>query len=926
MLNRPLRLSALALALAAIGTVSVGTITAPRVLANVDHASSDAYLEKAKQYFQAGQLREASIELKNALRSSPDNAQARMMLGKIALMGNDLRGAEKEIRRAAEIAPSDEADVLLGEIHLQEGNAKLALEAVSRSSQTGQMQVEKLVIAGAALMTLERYKDAELRFREVLEIDNTRVEGHFGLARVFAATKDYSAANRTIDAILADKPDYSPAWLLRGELSMASGGHNAAFQAFTKAVELNPYDINPLISRARAHLAAGDIAGAKVDANALERMAGDAPITHYINAAIAFAEGDSDGANRSFTQLQRAFDEFPPAVLLGALIKNQRGELSQANSLLQRYIQMEPGNLDALRALAGIRLKMGQPSSAADILEDVISRTPADVTSLRQLASAYLALDRVDAAGRIYEQMVAAGGGGSDVAFAETALGMLDPTLTASGSELSDPRMRIAVLKASDAIMSGNLDQAQTVIDRIESSAPDTASVLALKGGLAGARGDKPAARKHLDAALARNPELIAALQASEALDRQAGDETASADRLRRLLQQKPASEMLTLRLARTLSTTGKQSEALDMLRQQARVLPNSEIIQRALISGLLVTNADAEAAQVAAKMARIPNVSTPTMVFAATALMDAGAADQAVPVAEALTRALPDSPRAVTLYAEALADSGRLDDAYAVLTQGAKRWPNDTGIAGTHVNLAVAAKDAEQARAAADRFAQNDPAGGSRMRARALGALGQPAMAVEVLEAAFARTPDGRLATELFTSRRRAGRDEAAFAGLNEWLGRKPDDRSALMTLATGYMESGQNQRAEGVYARFLELEPQNPVALNNYAWLRHKAGWGDALDYAERAYTAAPGSPEIADTYGWMLVQYGRLQQGLALLEQAAKASPDNPEIGYHLAYALSQSGRIAEAREALTVTLDTSRAFEARTEAEALLATLR
>ncbi len=917
-----LKTTALALALSSVAIAGQATLIAPPVMAKADSAATDETFQRAKKMFAKGDLRDASIELKNVLRANPDHAAARLMLGKISLTGGDLETAEKEVGRAHRLAPNDETSVLLGEIALQRGKAKEALAAVKGDSATDEMRIQKLVISSSALIRLNRLDEAEKTNRDILAIAPSRVEGHFGLARVFAAQKKYTAANDKVDEIVRGKPDYAPGWILRGEVSLLTGDKHAAFVSFDKAVDLQPDDIGPLISRARANLANGDIDGAREDSKLVKRIMPDAPIRHYIDAAISFAEGDYETANNSFTQLQRSFDEFSPAVLLGALIKTQRGELNQADSLLLRYISMEPGSLDARRALATVRLRNGQPSNAVDILEKILADTPDDIGTQRRLASAYLMLDRFDDAGQ-YFAAIANSSNRANAQQARSALALLDPAAAQTNPELADPAVRAALLKASDALWTGDADNAEKVLEKLAGSASDSPSVLALRGGIAASRGDRDLAKRQLDKALAAKPDLIAAHVAYESLD---ATPYSAVERLEALLNKNPGSEFLSMRLVQRLSETGRTDEALAVLRAQTSRLPGSAALSREYVKTLALTEEMDGASREAARLAAVSDASLSDIAFATNSLIDFGAGDAAVTAADRLVKSAPGSARAVILKAEALASAGRVQEAYRDLRNALKRWPGNVSVAGTMATLAIERRDSKVAQEAAQAISRSNPSAAARLLSHAAGELGQPVVAVDVLEKAFRKKPNGRMAVALFGARKRAGRSDAAYDGLKSWIADNPRDRGAVMAYATALMETAQYGEAEEMYARFLTLEPNNPVALNNYAWLRHKSSRPDALDYAQRAFEAAGGSPEVADTYGWMLVEYGKLKQGLALLSRAAKAAPKNPEIGYHYAAALSKAGRGVEARTVLTGVLNGSGKFEKRGDAETLLSTLR
>ncbi len=906
-------LTALAIALALTG----GTVaTSAPVLAKAYAKGTDETFTRAEKLFDARKFRDASIELKNVLRSNPDHAPARLVLGKIALLGGDLETAEKEVGRSHRLAPTDESSILMGEIALQRGKPDEALAVVAGGAETDDLMAQKLVIRSASLVELDRLDEAEKANHDILAIDSRRVEGHFGLARVYAARKDYVRATDKVDEIVKGKPDYAPGWILRGEVSLITGDKHAAFISFDKAVALQPNDISPLISRARASLANGDIEQARIDAKAIAKLSSDAPIVHYLDGAIAFAEGDYDAANNSFTQLQRSFDRFAPAVLLGALIKTERKEYNQADSLFLRYIAMEPDNLDARRALANVRMRMGQPSNAVDILRKLLAETPDDTGTRRRLASAYLTLDQFGDAREQFEVLLETGNP-TEQRHARNALTLLDP-----GSK-DDPAFRIALLKASNALANNDPDEAESALDALPGETQRAARVLAMRGGIEATRGNSDTARRQLNAALSAEPELLAAHVALEQLDPSPGT---SIERLRKMVASNPRSEFLTMRLARSLADSGRSNEAMTILSEGIKRLPNSTGLSTTYISGAILSGRSDDVTREALRLASMKNASPEELSFAATSLMDAKAGEAAVKAADRLVKMSPDAPRAAVIQAEALALAGRHNDAYAALRRGLKRWPGHAGVAGTMANLAVKQRDAGVAKEAAQALSRRDAGAAARLLAHVAAEMGNPADGVGILEKAMGQKPDGRTATALYGARVRAGQDDAAKKGLKDWIAKNPRDRGAIITYATALMDRGDYKEAETAYADFLKLEPGNPVALNNYAWLRHRSERPDALDYAERAFEAAGGAPEVADTYGWMLVEYGKLDRGLALLARAAKIAPDNPEIGYHYAAALSKAGRGAEARTILTGVLDNSGKFAARGDAESLLSTLR
>jgi len=906
---------------AILSTVAVPALylTATPVAANVQQHLDNPYVASAQSHFDQGRYREASIELKNALRQDPEHAHARFLLGRILFERGDLAGATKELSRAHGLNPTDATAVWLAEAKLQSGDAEGALTLVDGEGSTIDSTVNRLTVKAAALSSLKRFDEAEAAYRQTLEIDPRRVEGHFGIAQVYVGRRDYVAAADKLDEIVIGKPDFSPGWMLRGEVALAKGDKQAAFVAFDKAVNLAPNTAPPLIARARAHLASGDLARAKVDSAAVQQIAENSPISHYLNSAVAFAEGDIDRANRSFTHLQRNFEGFPPAVLLGALIKHQKGAHGQADALLVRYISLQPENLEARRALASVRLANGQPRNAIEMLQSVLKVAPNDSASVRQMASAQLSMNQYEEAHATFRRLTQIGTE-AEVRDAEMALKLLSPPTDASDPIFSNAEVRRTLLKAVDRSSNSDPKTAKKLLDGLD--VPESATVLALRGSVESELGNGEPARKLLTRALEIEPELASAIATFEMLDRREGRADEILPRLQTLLSARPKSEMLTLGIAQRMGIEGNREQATKFLSERVTIAPQSVPISRAYVSALMLKKNFPAAADEAFRLSTIAPENPGVLVFAANALIDAQAADRAVEVATRVRDLVPNSPRSASLLAEAQAQSGAIDTARETLRAAMKKWPDQVGVAASLVKLEVAQKNAAGVKTVTKALARKRPNAAARLTATALAEMGQPGLAVEALERAFAKRPDQRLAVDLFSARRRAGRDEVAFAEMAKWLEANRDDRQELMSYATGLLESGKQGEAAAAYQSYLALEPNNPVALNNYAWLRHQSQRPDALDYAQRAYKAASGSPEIADTYGWMLVTYGKLKEGLDLLQSAREASPNSPGIQYHFAYALSKVGRKDEAKKILVNVLQGTASFTERAEAEQLM----
>lgn len=116
--------------------------------------------------------------------------------------------------------------------------------------------------------------------------------------------------------------------------------------------------------------------------------------------------------------------------------------------------------------------------------------------------------------------------------------------------------------------------------------------------------------------------------------------------------------------------------------------------------------------------------------------------------------------------------------------------------------------------------------------------------------------------------------------------------------------------------------VDSANPVLLNNLAWQYYERGDERAEETARRAYELAPGHPQIADTYGWILLSRNA-REALPLLTEAARRAPGDLQIQYHLAAALVAGGYGVRARPILERLLADDRNGSRQAQARELLA---
>lgn len=132
-----------------------------------------------------------------------------------------------------------------------------------------------------------------------------------------------------------------------------------------------------------------------------------------------------------------------------------------------------------------------------------------------------------------------------------------------------------------------------------------------------------------------------------------------------------------------------------------------------------------------------------------------------------------------------------------------------------------------------------------------------------------------------------RAGQDSSALKALDYALELDATQLGPYINLGLIYDERGEFEKALEVYDQALAIAPDDPLLLNNYAYLlaQRKVRLDEALMKAQRALDKSPENPSYLDTMGWVYFGLGEYQRARDFLLQALTIDKENPEILEHL-----------------------------------------
>lgn len=894
-------------------------------------------LERAERQFAEGDLRTASIELRNVLQAEPDNRDARLLLGLAALELGDAAGAVEQLGRARDLgAPASSWALPLGQAQVQTGRGAAAMRTLEEVEEA-ERDDTWLLLRSAALATDGDLDGARDAARQVLARSPEHVEATVQLGRLSASAGDNDEARRQAVRAIELDPNHPGGHLLLGGLELTAGNTAAAIDALDTAAQLaaaTPVDsdeLGALASLAQAYMVMNDREGLRRTRDRLQARAPDTPIAAYVRGAVLHLEGNHREAARSLQAAVDAAGDNAQVLLLHGANELALGNLGQAEQALTRALSLQPHNPAAIRLLATTRREQGRPRAALETLAGIQDDDDPQLMLLRgvllledgrtndavrqleragaaapdtpavqlQLARAYMAAGRNDEAVALFEGPM--GAGARDAI--RVALELL--------AEYSGDGDEAAAQRRADAVLDERGDDAQAVL-----------GVALFEQALG--RGGR--ARELIGRSLEVDPGLNVARVMLAGLAAAEGDTAAAREHYRTALEYEPGNAQALGGLARLAEGEGALDEAAGYLDAAVEADPENLAVHLALARlRLSLEQVDAaEAAIEAAAAAHPDNAELATY----RALVRYQRGDHEGAIAEFRRAVDADRSRADRWFNLARAQYGaeRYADARDSLLAAREIQPAPAVLSLLAQVQRQLGEEDEALQAARDlQRSAPDSAEGFVLEGNVHASRGQWREADRYFVQGYEREPGFDPALRAYQARRQ-GRLGEPTELLERWVAERPDEVRARLVIAEYLQGEGRADEALEAYEGVIRRDAGNVVALNNAAWLlAEQERYDRALDYARRALDAAPDAAPVLDTYGWALVRSGRVDDGLPYLERAVELAPQSAELRFHLGSAQASAGRAEEARATLDALLADNPDFERRDEARRLLESL-
>jgi cellulose synthase operon protein C len=912
-------------------------IAAMLVIGACGNKDPQVQIKSAKEYLQKNDTKAATIEIKNALQVNPELGEARFLLGKILASEGNMVTAEVEFRKAiATKYPENQVVPELARAMLMMGQAKkLTDEFGSLNLDPASAQADLQTTLAAAYAAQAKPDLADAALKVALAANPGHAPAQIVAARQKAAAKDYAGALQVTDDVLAKAPGNAEAWKLKGDiLVVASGKPDEGLAAYRKAIEADSKFIPAHVGILTVLTQRGQIDEAANQVELLKKVAPQNPQTKYYEAQIAFQKKDFKQARDIVQQLIRFSPNSPLVLQLAGAIELQLNSLVQAEIYLTRATSTAPNLLLARQLLVTTYLRSGQSAKALEALNAVAGKEGLDPRLFSLAGQVYLQngepkkaeeyfakalkLDPENARKRTAVAITHLAAGQT-----ESALDELQSIASADTGATADMALISAHLRRKD------FAKALAAIDKLEAKQPDKPFAANLRGRVYMVQKDDANARKSFERALAVDPTFFAAVAGLAAMDVADKKPEEAKKRFEALLAKNAKNGQALLALAQLAVSTGASKDEIAGLLSKAVDANPADAPARLLLIEHHVRNKDDKQALSVAQSGVAASPNSAELLDALGRVQQlSGDLNQAIATYGKLVNLQPLSPQAHVRLAQG--HMANKDEAAAEqsLRKALELKPDALEVQSTLATLAVKNKKYPEATKIARTVQQQRPTEhvGYAIEGDVAAAQKDWDGAAAVYRAGLKLTPAStELATKLhavmMASNRSAEADRYAATRMKE----HPKDLAFVLYLGDASLARKQYAAAEKHYAAAVQMQPNNPVALNNLAWVTGHLGKSGAIAYAEKAVSLAPNQPALLDTLAMLLANNKEYPRALELQGKALELTPTNNAMRLNLARILIMAGDKSRARTELESLAKLGDKFPDQSEVELLMKSL-
>lgn len=881
--------------------------------------SSEEYIKSGMEFRDNKEWNSAIIEFKNAVKQAPENANARVILGKTYLETLNIDSAIKELSRAIDLGYDKiELSIPLGKAYLQAGESQRIIdEIVPAATQTDADKATINAFRGLAYLRLGDKKAARQALEKAADRDGEATEVRLAWAVFENVNGNVEAQERWLQPLLERDGGVAEAWSQMGEIEQRRNNLDAAEKAYSRAIEIRQSPHFDYVRRIMARIALGNIDGAESDIDYVKKAGASWPMLAHAEGLIDFkAEKYGDAQVHFLEALSRA-PSYPPAQFMAGLSNFYQQNYQNTITYLEQYFVSNPGNTQARLVYAASLLATQNSKKALEVLQDLDRKVPNNYRVLSLLSDAYL---REGQAVESLETLQRAVKAKPDQASTRLQLGsslIRNPDTFGIGQEELkkalelDPGLKQAKLALFMSYIRGKqFSDALATAKDIERSNKDQSVGANLVALTYLAEGKIDEAKQQLLKTLKQFPvdNLTSHNLARIYMQEKAYVEARAL--YTKVIEKEPRHIQSLQQMALISAREGNPDEMMQWLQKAVDLNPEQTRPKLILASQYLQQGNSTSAIQVLNNVVEAEKQNAGFLILMARAKIAIGEHEHALRLLRGLTAKQPKVATGHFLLAQVYAAENNINKMREALEQTVELVPNHL-MAQVFLARLDLAENKDQAFNARLATLQKNYPGNVQvelLKAQKSSTTKDYDSAIKTLSELLAETPQSDVVIELSRNQWRSGDKQGAISSLELWSESNKDDR-VLLLLAEFYLLENRQEEATATY-KVLEQElPDNPRVLNNLAWSLKDSDPAKGVEYAQEADKLDPDNPLIMDTLAMLLLKAGDKEKALEIAERAASKAPNLLDIQLNYADILAANDQKGRAKGVLEEILRTT-----------------
>lgn len=336
--------------------------------------------DRAIAFIDAGQYREAIVELKNVVQIDPKDADGHYRLALAYLKEGglpNLQHAFDELAMTVRFnSTNHDAQLRLGQLHLKANQPEEALEKAHLVLAAAPDNKEGHILLGQSLIGNKKFKQGIAELKHALELDPGNPKIALDLARAYVQLNDFAAAETTLQQTIQQNPTSADLHVFMGDFRIIQNKPDLAEPEFKKALEFDPQNETLIVKLASYYHSRNRLAEAEAIYQqwAQAKPNDEAPLLALGNLYLSLGQQD-----RALAAYLRAKALNPSSVAVRDIIITyylDQGKLDDAAQSVKEILDRDSHDVSGLYFKGRLKLAQNQGTEAIALLQKAVTTSP----------------------------------------------------------------------------------------------------------------------------------------------------------------------------------------------------------------------------------------------------------------------------------------------------------------------------------------------------------------------------------------------------------------------------------------------------------------------------------------------------------------------------------------------------------------------